>query len=225
MRGAGKVSRVRQYTAHVRARMRARHGGLSVRDISVSQLSAHTSRHATPHTHTTQDTRLERRGMSTARCAIISLHTRTRSTLACLGWRPRAPRWALRGRSAGAGSRNFARNCTRLREHCKLRLRETWHENERIHEHARVTGRLGECERRLVADLVLHAARGGAGGELVGSICAWRRPREVSRARARQAVLASCPLRPSSGRSNRCSHKTRITYFYTFYIRMLMFPY
>ena len=103
MRGAGKVSRVRQYTAHVRARMRARDGGLSVRDISVSQLSAHTSRHATPHTHTTQDTRLERRGMSTARCAIISLHTRRRSTLACLGWRPRASRWALRGRSAGAG--------------------------------------------------------------------------------------------------------------------------
>ena len=136
---------------------------------------------------TQPDQKAGRRALCDRPSAIISLHTRTRSTLACLGWRPRAPRWALRRCSAGAGSRNFARNCTRLREHCKLRLRETWHENERIHEHARVTGRSGECERRLVADLVLHAARGG--GELVGSICAWRRPREVSRARARQAVL------------------------------------
>ena len=82
MRGAGKVSRVRQYTAHVRARMRARDGGLSVRDISVSQLSAHTSRHATPHTHTTQDTRLERRGMSTARCATPPLSSSRRYHLA-----------------------------------------------------------------------------------------------------------------------------------------------
>ena len=72
------------------------------------------------------------------------------------------------------------KNCTRLREHCKLRLRENSHENERTHaQHG---------ERRLVADLVMHAARGG--GELVASICAWRRPREVSRAaRARLAVL------------------------------------
>ena len=92
--------------------------------------------------------------------------------------------WALRWRRITELRAQLHETTRALQAH---RLRETWHENERIHEHARVTGRSGECERRLVADLVLHAARGG--GELVGSICAWRRPREVSRARARQAVL------------------------------------
>ena len=150
-------------------------------------LSTYIATRDTAHSHDARHPARETGHVHRAVRYHLATHAHAQHTLACLGWRPRAPRWALRRRSAGAGSRNFARNCTRLRKHCKLRLRETWHENERMHEHARVTGRSGECERRLVADLVLHAARGG--GELVGSICAWRRPREVSRARARQAVL------------------------------------